>query len=105
MEFVQKAYSNWKRRISTGQLNRWFSETVGRTPPPLHKKRAVKVYYVTQARTGPPTFVIQTNMEKGFPESYVRFLANQLRANFEFEGAPLRIVFRKTGKQPPPQWS
>jgi GTP-binding protein len=105
MEFVQLAHSNWKRRVPTGQLNRWFSKTIARTPPPLHKKRAVKVYYVTQARTGPPTFVIQTNMEKGFPVSYVRFLTNQLRAHFDFKGSPLRIVFRKTGKQPPPQWS
>ena len=105
MDLVKTAHTNWKRRVKTGELNRWFEQVIQRTPPPLYKKRAVKVYYVTQARTAPPTFVVQTNMEKGFPESYVRFLRNQLRDSFDFRGAPIRIVFRKTGKQPPPQWS
>ncbi len=105
LELVNTAHTNWKRRVKTGELNRWFEQVIQRTPPPLYKKRAVKVYYVTQARTAPPTFVVQTNMEKGFPESYVRFLRNQLRDSFDFRGAPIRIVFRKTGKQPPPQWS
>jgi GTP-binding protein len=96
METVEKVAANWRRRVPTGELNRWFDETLQHRPPPLYKRRSVKVYYVTQARSRPPTFVLMSNMAPdSFPESYLRFLGNQLREAFSFEGSPVNLVIRQ----------
>ncbi len=96
LEIVDSVYVNWRRRLQTAPLNQWFDTTLRRKPPPLYKRRAVKLYYVTQARQGPPTFVFQTNMPTaGIPVSYLRYLEKQLRASFEFDGTPLRLKVRK----------
>jgi GTP-binding protein len=102
MEFVDKVHVNWQRRIATGPLNRWFGATTRRQPPPLHKHRAVRLYYCTQARTAPPTFVVQTNMDPiAVTTAYRRFLTNQLRESFDFSGCPIRLKIRKRGKRVP----
>ena len=96
LDLVDTAYTNWRRRIPTSQINRWFETTLADRPPPLYKKRQTKLYYVTQARTGPPTFIGQSNMvPDAFPESYRRFLRNRLRASFDFEGTPIRVNVRQ----------
>lgn len=96
LDLVDLAYANWRQRIPTGQINRWFEATLNELPPPLYKKRQTKLYYVTQAKAGPPTFIGQSNMPPdAFPESYRRFLVNRLRSSFDFRGTPIRLSVRK----------
>src|SRR5271163_4053641 len=78
------------RRISTGELNRWLKEVdLDRGTSPA--SREVKIFYITQATTAPPTFVLFTNQLKPLHFSYRRFLENQLRAKFDFTGTPIRF--------------
>jgi GTPase len=78
------------RRISTGELNRWLKEVdLDRGTSPA--SREVKIFYITQATTAPPTFVLFTNQLKPLHFSYQRFLENQLRAKFGFIGTPIRF--------------
>ena len=82
-----------RRRISTGELNRWLANVdLERGTSPA--SREVKIYYITQATTAPPTFVLFTNQMKPLHFSYQRFLENQLRAKFEFIGTPIRFTQR-----------
>ena len=87
-----------RRRISTGELNRWLSEVdLSRGTSPAARK--VKIYYMTQAATSPPTFVIFTNQGKRLHFSYERFLANRLREKFDFLGSPIRFLQRMKEKR------
>ncbi|HEY6905126.1 MAG TPA: GTP-binding protein, partial [Candidatus Acidoferrales bacterium] len=82
-----------RRRISTGELNRWLSSVdLDRGTSPASRK--VKIYYVTQAAIAPPTFVLFTNQTKPLHFSYQRFLENRLRAAFDFTGTPIRFTQR-----------
>jgi GTPase len=87
-----------RRRISTGELNRWLSEVdLDRGTSPAARK--VKIYYITQAATSPPTFILFTNQSKRLHFSYERFLENQLRKSFDFIGAPIRFLQRLKEKR------
>ncbi len=90
---IDKVAEARKRRISTGELNRWLAgvDLDRGTSPASHK---VKIYYVTQATTAPPTFVLFTNQTKPLHFSYQRFLTNRLRASFDFIGTPIRFTQR-----------
>jgi GTPase len=82
-----------RRRISTGELNRWLSSVdLDRGTSPA--SRQVKIYYITQANTAPPTFVLFTNQTKPLHFSFQRFLENRLRAAFDFIGTPIRFTQR-----------
>jgi GTP-binding protein len=82
-----------KRRIPTPELNNWLSEVdLQRGTSP--KARVVRIYYITQAKTAPPTFLMFTNQKQPLHFSYERFLENQLRAKFDFVGTPIRFVQR-----------
>jgi GTPase len=98
------AYSQWSRRITTSDLNKNFEEIVTRRPPPAGPGgRYVRLYYATQAQVRPPSFFISANNPTavGFP--YRRYLTNQLRQIYGFEGSPLRLVLRAhKGKRPGP---
>jgi GTP-binding protein len=83
-----------KRRISTPELNRWLKEEVDLQRGTTPKARPVRIYYITQAKTAPPTFLIFTNQKQPLHFSYERFLENQLRAKFDFVGTPVRFVQR-----------
>jgi GTPase len=93
-----------RRRISTGELNRWLSGVdLDRGTSPASRK--VKIYYVTQATAAPPTFVLFTNQTKPLHFSYQRFLENRLRAAFDFIGTPIRFTQRlkkRESRQPLP---
>ena len=90
-----------RRRISTGELNRWLASVdLERGTSPASRK--VKIYYVTQAAAAPPTFVLFTNQRLPLHFSYQRFLENRLRAAFDFTGTPLR--FRQRLKQRESRW-
>ncbi|HEX5424864.1 MAG TPA: ribosome biogenesis GTPase Der [Candidatus Acidoferrales bacterium] len=88
-----------KRRISTGELNRWLANVdLDRGTSPASRK--VKIYYVTQASTSPPTFVLFTNQKLPLHFSYQRFLENQLRRAFDFTGTPVRFTQRLKKAEP-----
>jgi GTPase len=87
-----------RRRITTAELNRWLGDVdLERGTSPAARK--VKIYYVTQAGTSPPTFVFFTNQTRPLHFSYERFLENQLRARFEFTGTPIRLLQRLKEKR------
>jgi GTP-binding protein len=94
-EVVHEVVAERERRIPTPQLNRWLQEATGSHPPPLFRKRRVKLSYLTQISTHPPTFVIFTNYPMGVQFSYRRYLSNRLREKFGFFGNPIRLIFRK----------
>ncbi|MBI3994419.1 MAG: ribosome biogenesis GTPase Der [Nitrospirae bacterium] len=92
MDLIVAAYS---RRISTGALNRAFEQAVSAAPPPQPAGRPVKLNYITQAESRPPTFVIFSNRPEQVKDPYLRYLENFLRQMFDFTGTPLAIRLRK----------
>jgi len=99
LEMVDEVVEQTRKRISTSPLNKYFGEWVEHLPPPLYRNRNIKLNYITQVSTGPPTFVISTNYPEGIHFSYERYLINQMRERFGFEGVPIRLLFRKKGKE------
>jgi len=95
LNLVDDVAEQAKKRISTSQLNKYFGQWVERYPPPLHKNRSVKLNYITQISSGPPTFIIYANFPEGIHFSYERYLINQIRKAFGFQGVPIRLHFRK----------
>ncbi len=93
-----KMYALWNTRIPTAELNRWLEEATSRHVPPLVKGRRIKLRYVTQAKTRPPTFYFSVNTD-GLPDSYVQYLRTSLRETYKLPGIPLRLTLR-TGKNP-----
>ncbi len=91
-----------KKRISTPDLNRWLKEDVDLQRGTTPKARPVRIYYMTQAKTAPPTFLIFTNQKEPLHFSYERFLENQLRSKWDFPGAPIRFVQRLRKREPRP---
>ena len=91
-----------KKRISTPELNRWLKEEVDLQRGTTPKARPVRIYYMTQAKTAPPTFLIFTNQKTPLHFSYERFLENELRAKWPFPGAPIRFVQRLRKREPRP---
>ncbi len=86
-------------RISTGKLNEVLAAATARVQPPTDKGRRLKIFYMTQASTRPPTFVCFVNSEDLFHYSYQRYLDNQIREVFGLEGTPTRFVIRERGKK------
>jgi len=89
----------WTRRIATSPLNRWLDEALSQHPPPAPSGRRIKIRYITQPKTRPPSFVAFCSRPDALPESYKRYLINGLRESFDLTGIPLRLSFRK-GKNP-----
>lgn len=86
-------------RVTTGNLNTVLSEATARVQPPTDKGKRLKVYYMTQASSKPPTFVIFCNDAELFHFSYKRYIENQIRAVFGFDGTPIRIIIRERQKE------
>ena len=84
----------WSRRVSTGQLNRWFEEALEKNPPPAAGGKRIKLRYITQVNTRPPTFVVFGNRTEAVPESYRRYLVNGLRRELGFGAVPIRLTMR-----------
>jgi len=93
--WIEKVDEAARRRVTTGELNRFFEAAIERYPPPLYRGRTTRIYYITQSRTRPPTFVAFVNAPAALGKNYLRYMENQLRKCFEFEGAPIRILIRK----------
>jgi GTPase len=96
---IEEVIAGYTLRISTGELNRAFEKALETNPPPLHRGKVTKLYYITQIHSSPPTFVIFANNPKGVKESYRRYLDNFLRGQFGFVGTPLDILFRQRGSK------
>lgn len=94
MRAVFKAYETWNRRVSTGALNRWLASLVQRHPPPAVRGRALRLRYMAQTKSRPPTFVLFASRPDALPDSYLRYLENGLREDFGFAGTPIRIILR-----------
>jgi GTPase len=95
------------KRVTTGELNRFFEQVIELKPPPTMGGRSPRLYYVTQAEVAPPTFIAMTNAPDSIHFSYRRFVQNQLREHFGFEGVPVRIHYkarrRKGEEKAPPK--
>ena len=83
------------RRIPTPKLNRTFEEFAQRLSPPMAEGKQVKIFYVSQLKSVPPTFILFSNYPDRVPEHYKRYLENALREKYGFRGAPIRLLFRK----------
>lgn len=99
-ETIDAVISEHRKRIATAKLNQWLQEIFQNNPPPLAGSRTVKLYYISQVTTAPPTFVLFTNEPRGVTEPYLRYLMRQLRERYGFAGTPLRILLRRRKKEP-----
>ena len=96
-ELIKYVHSQNTMRISTGMLNDILADATARVQPPSDKGKRLKIYYMTQASTKPPTFVCFCNKAELFHFSYQRYLENQIRSTFGLEGTPVRFVIRERG--------
>lgn len=99
MDAVLNTYSLWNSRIATARLNRWLEAATAEHPPPAVRGRRIRLRYMTQAKSRPPTFVVFSQRAAALPASYSRYLVNGLRQAFGLPGVPLRIHLR-AGKNP-----
>ena len=97
-ELIRFVYEQNNMRISTGKLNDILADATARVQPPTDKGKRLKIYYMTQASTAPPTFVCFCNNKELFHFSYQRYLENQIRSIFGLEGTPIRFVIRERGE-------
>jgi GTP-binding protein len=84
----------WSRRVATGELNRWFEAAIDANPPPAPKGQRIKLRYITQVKSRPPTFVVFGNRTDELPESYRRYLLNAMRRDLRLGPVPIRLEFR-----------
>ncbi len=97
-DMINDVYRQNSMRVSTGMLNDVLSYATTRVQPPSDKGRRLKIYYMTQPSTKPPTFVVFVNRADLFHFSYQRYLENQIRQTFGLEGTPIRFITRERGK-------
>jgi GTP-binding protein len=95
IEIAEKVNINRTKSIKTRELNDVMLPIIENSPPPALKGKYVKIKFITQLPTHAPTFAFYCNLPQYVPESYVRFLENRLRENFDFEGVPIQIFMRK----------
>ncbi|MFZ1814713.1 MAG: ribosome biogenesis GTPase Der [Rhizobiaceae bacterium] len=95
MEAVFEVHKAWNRRISTARLNRWLDTVLYHHPPPAVAGRRIKIKYMTQVKSRPPTFMASCTRPDALPESYTRYLVNSLREEFDLWSVPVRLHMRK----------
>jgi GTP-binding protein len=95
LQMAKECYDNYCKRVSTGILNEVISNAVLMKEPPIVGTQRLKIYYVTQVGVKPPTFVFFVNYTRLVHFSYQRYLENQLRKNFGFEGTGIKVIFRE----------
>lgn len=105
MRAVATASDEVKRRVSTAELNRFFRSVLERQPPPTHKGKAPRIYFLTQAEASPPLFVAWASFPESIKASYQRFVENQIRKAFGFQSVPVHVTYRKRERRdrPPPR--
>ncbi|MSO84697.1 MAG: ribosome biogenesis GTPase Der [Rhodospirillales bacterium] len=95
MEAVFAAHEAWNRKVSTSDLNRWLEVMTTAHPPPISQGRAIRIRYMTQTKTRPPTFLMFVTKPADLPATYLRYLSNGLRQAFALPGVPIRFETRK----------
>jgi GTP-binding protein len=95
MQGVVDAYAVWNRRVATSALNRWLGEAISAHPPPAVSGRRLKLNYITQPKTRPPSFVLFCTRANAVPGDYLRYLVNGLRDGFDLPGTPIRLTLRE----------
>jgi GTPase len=99
MAAVFETHAVWNKRVPTAELNRWLARVQDRHPPPLVSGRRLRLRYMTQVNTRPPSFALFASKPGDLPDSYRRYLENALREDFALPGTPLRLMLRK-GRNP-----
>ena len=97
-EVVDRVGAEWAKRIPTSQVNEFLEAALKELAPPVYRGKRVRLYYMTQVRSGPPVFAAFTSNPDGVAESYLRFLLNRLRDTFGFVGVPVTIRYRARGR-------
>ena len=96
---VFSAFEIWNQRVSTALINKWLQQRIENHPPPIFRGRRIRIRYITQNKARPPTFTLFVSQPKGLPDSYIRYLINGIRNEFNFPGVPIRINVR-AGRNP-----
>ena len=99
MAAVFAAEAAWNRRVPTAELNRWLASARERHPPPLAAGRRLRLRYLTQVNTRPPSFALFASKPGELPEAYRRYVVNALRRDFDLCGTPIRLMLRQ-GRNP-----
>jgi GTPase len=100
MDAIFKIERSWNSHISTARLNRWLSGMVDGHPPPAVSGRRLKLRYMTQAKTRPPSFILFASRPDVLPTSYQRYLVNGMREAFDIKGSPIRLWVRGGSANP-----
>src|SRR6516165_9222556 len=95
MRALVDAHGAWNRRVETSVLNRWLADVVASHPPPAISGRRIRLDYITQPKTRPPSFVLFTSRADAVPDTYRRYLVNKLRESFNLPGTPIRLALRE----------
>ncbi|MCH9633741.1 MAG: GTPase Der [Chlamydiae bacterium] len=100
-EIIDQVYINRTKRIDTAALNRFIEQAQHKTPPPMVKGKRLRIYYMTQIKTSPPSFLFFVNSQSRLTHTYKRYLINQMRESFNFFGCPLQFFLKskKTREQ------
>src|ERR1700728_804839 len=94
MEGVLQSYAVWNRRVPTAALNRFLARAISANPPPAISGRRLRLDYITQPKSRPPTFVLFASRANVLPETYRRYLVNEMREDFSLPGTPIRLMMR-----------
>jgi GTP-binding protein len=94
MAAVLAVHATWNKRLPTAALNRWLGAVIERHPPPAVSGRRIKLKYLAQSKTRPPTFYLSCSRPDALPEAYRRYLVNGLRDDFDLAGVPIRLMVR-----------
>ncbi|MDP1909938.1 MAG: ribosome biogenesis GTPase Der, partial [Hyphomicrobium sp.] len=94
LKAIVTASDIWNKRVATPKLNRWLQEALARHAPPAPSGRRLKIRYMTQPSTRPPTFVAFCTRPDALPQTYQRYLVNSLREAFDLPGVPIRLNLR-----------
>ena len=95
MQAVVDAHAVWNKRAGTSALNRWLGDVASSHPPPAVSGRPIRLDYVTQPKSRPPTFVLFLSRSDAVPDAYRRYLVNSLRETFDLPGTPIRLTLRE----------
>jgi GTPase len=94
MDAILETHRVWNSRVSTAKLNKWLEGILAHHPPPAVSGRRLKIKYMTQVKARPPGFMLSCTRPEAVPESYTRYLINNLREDFKIQGVPIRMVYR-----------
>jgi GTP-binding protein len=101
LQTIATVAQNYRKRVGTGELNRFFEKVLANRTPPTSGGKAPRLYYITQAETAPPLFVVMASDPAAIHFSYRRYVVNQLRKAFGLEGVPVRVKYVERRRRKP----